>query len=127
MTKWFFGVNVDYKTRLIKCGLLPLSMYLETHEVYILRDLLRNKCDYTTTDEMNLKDSKRTRQDARNELEIPKGNINNCSENFFRRTAKLVNIFLRKLGSLEDLNKPKLSYLYQNFFLEQYNELSTCS
>ena len=23
-TKWFFGANVDYKTRLMKCGLLPL-------------------------------------------------------------------------------------------------------
>ena len=28
-TKWFFGVNVDYKTRLMKCGLLPISMYIE--------------------------------------------------------------------------------------------------
>ena len=126
-TKWFFGVNVDYKTRLIKCGLLPLSMYIELHDVLFMRDLLKNKYDYTTTNEMNLKESKRTRQDARNELEIPKVNRNKCSENFFHRTTKLVNILSRKLGSLEDLNKPKLSYLYRNFFLEQYNELNTCS
>ena len=48
---------------------------------------------------MNLKESKRTRQDARNELEIPKVNGNKCCENF-HRTAKLVNIFSRKSGSL---------------------------
>ena len=53
--KWFFGVNVDNKTRLIKCGLLPLSIYVEFHDVLFMRDLLRNKYDYTTTDEMNLK------------------------------------------------------------------------
>ena len=97
--KWFFGVNVDYKTGLIKCGLLPLSMYIELH-VLFMRDLLINKYDYTTTDEMNLKESKRTRQDARNELEIPKVNRNKCCENLFHRTAKLVNIFSRKSGSL---------------------------
>ena len=126
-TKWFFGVNVDCKTRLIKCGLLPFSMYIELHDVLFMRDLLKNKYDYTTTNEMNLKESKRRRQDARNELEIPKVNRNKCSENFFHRTAKLVNILSRKLGSLEDLNNPKLSYLYRNFFPEQYNELNTCS
>ena len=60
-TKWFFGVNVDYKTRLIKCGLLPLSMYIELHDVLFMRDLLRNKYDYTTTDEMNLKESKKNK------------------------------------------------------------------
>ena len=124
-TKWFFGVNVDYKTRLIKCGLLPLSMYIELHDVLFMRDLLRNKYGYTIADEMILKESTRTRQDARNELEIPKVNRNKC-ENFFHRTAKLV-IFSRKLGSLEPLNKPKLRYLYRKFFLEQYNELSTSS
>ena len=32
-------------------------MYLELHDFYMLRDPLRNKYDYTTTDEMNLKDS----------------------------------------------------------------------
>ena len=87
-------------------------MYIELHGVLLMRDLSRNKYDYTTTDEMNLKESKRTRQDARNEFEIPKVNRNNCSENFLHRTAKLDNIS-RKLGSLEDLNKPKLSYLYR--------------
>ena len=125
-TKWFFGVNIDYKARLINCGLLPLSMCIELHDVLCMRDLLRNKYDYSSTDEMNLKESKRTRQDARNELQIPKVNGNECSENFLHRTANLVNIS-RKLGSLEDLNKPKLSYLYRNFFPEQCNELSTCS
>ena len=55
-TKWFFGVNVDYKTRLIKCGLLPLSMYIELHDVLFMRDLLRSKYDYTTTGETNLKE-----------------------------------------------------------------------
>ena len=55
-TKFLFGVNVDNKTRLIKCGLLPLSMYVELHDVLFMRDLLRNKYDYTTTDEMNLKE-----------------------------------------------------------------------
>ena len=59
-TKWFFGVNVDYKTRLIKC-LLPLSMCIELHDVLFMRDLLRNKYDYTTTDEMNLKESKKNK------------------------------------------------------------------
>ena len=73
-----------------------------------LRDLLRNRYDYNTTDESNLKESKRTRQDAQNELEIPKINRNKCSEIFFHRTAKLVNIFSIKLGFLEDLNMPKL-------------------
>ena len=62
-----------------------------------MRDLLRNKYDYTTTDEMNLKESKRTKQDARNELEIPKVNWNKCSENFFHRTAKLAKLLVPKL------------------------------
>ena len=79
-TKWFLRVNIDYKTRLIKCGLLPLSMYIELHDVLFMRDLLKNEYDNTTTNEMNLKESKRTRQDARNELEIPKVNRNKCSK-----------------------------------------------
>ena len=32
VTKWFFGVNVDYKTRLMSC-LLLLSMYIDLHDV----------------------------------------------------------------------------------------------
>ena len=107
------------KDGLVKCGLLPLSMYSERQDVLFMRDLLRNKYDYTTTGEKWISKSKRTRQDARNELEIPKVSRNKCSENF-HRTAKLVKIS-RKLGSLEGLNKAKLSYLYRNFFLEQYN------
>ena len=65
-TKWFLGVNVDYKPRLIKCGLLPLSVYIELHDVLFMRDLLINKYDYTTTNEMNPKESKK--QDTMHEM-----------------------------------------------------------
>ena len=67
-TNVFFGVNVDYKTRLMKCGLLPISMYIELHDNLFMRDMLRIKYDYTTADGIALKKSKRTKQDAQNEL-----------------------------------------------------------
>ena len=62
-------------------------MYIELNDVLFLRDLLRNKYDYATTGEMKLKESKRTRQDARNELEIPKVNRNKRVEIFSHRTV----------------------------------------
>ena len=42
-TKWFFGVKVDYKTRLIKRGILTISMYIELHDILFMHDLLRKK------------------------------------------------------------------------------------
>ena len=35
-TKWFYGSHIEYRERLLKCNLLPVSMYYELHDMLYL-------------------------------------------------------------------------------------------
>ena len=44
-TKWILGTSSHYKERLQKLNLLPLSLYIELHDILVLLALLENKYD----------------------------------------------------------------------------------
>ena len=42
-TVWFYGYNDNYKDRLLRCNLLPVSLYLELHGVLYLKMILNGR------------------------------------------------------------------------------------
>ena len=44
-TKWFYGSHIEYRERLLKYNLLPVSMYYELHDILYLDSLLKGKYD----------------------------------------------------------------------------------
>ena len=69
-TKWFYGSHIEYRERLPKCNLLPVSMYYELHDILYRDSLLKGKYD-KDINKFILKESfESTRQSSRTELEV---------------------------------------------------------
>ena len=91
-TSWILSArNCIYKEKLIALKLLPLSLYVEMHDLLLLLSLLDNKFDIKVTFEYH--DFEKTRQSARGELKIAKNPLRKTDENFLHRTKLLYNIF----------------------------------
>ena len=45
-TKWILSSNEDYKNSLHTLNLLPLSQYMELHDLLVFIDIINNKFDY---------------------------------------------------------------------------------
>ena len=108
-TKWIVNGQVsEYKERLLKLKLLPLSMYAEMHVLLLLISLDRNE--------------------YRIEFEIKNNRLAKVDENFFHRTKHLYNIVSRVYRNYgEVFNKQTITNICWGYFTKSFNQLNKCT
>ena len=117
-TKWICGGNDEYHQRLETLKILPLSMYMEMHDVLYLLSILEGNY-YVPEDKLPKRKENETRQ--KQEFELPKHRLHKSDENFFFRATKLFNIISRTTE--KPMTKKLLTEMYQNYFHRSYNEI----
>ena len=121
-TKWICSSRDDYRTRRTRRNTLPISMYMELHDVLFLLSVIDGKYNINCATIPNFK-STETRQSK--EFEVPKHRLRKCDGNFWTRATRLYNI-VRKTTD-KPLSKKLLSQMYMTFLHRRYKELDCCS
>ena len=126
-TKWILCTNSHYKDRLAKLKLLPLSLYIEMHDILMLLALIENKYD-VNLNKATYGTCETTRQSNRGEFQLTKTRLQKTDENFFRRTKTLYNCLIRTCSEFkENPNKSSLTNVYFKYFDNAFNELNKCT
>ena len=86
--------------RLRSLNLLPLSQYMELHDLLMSIDIINNKFDYQLLFHGN--DQSFTRQGVRGEFPLAKNRLTKTINEYFRRTQTVYNHVLRKLRGAMD-------------------------
>ena len=118
--RWIAPTESTYKKRLLLTQLLPVTLYLELHDLlYLLR-----RTDCSTTENQENDNSKTTRQHARGERIIPKYRLQKTNDNFPYRAKKLLNAVIKSLSNTapDEILKPTKSTL-SNFFWSYFKEV----
>ena len=122
-TKWIlFDNDLPYYQRLISINMLFISLYMEVNDVLLLFKILNGKYDFKW-------DKYLTFSSGRHKLfDVKHVNYQKSRHNFWYRTSRLANILHASENVLDfnGLQKRLLKY-YWNFFMNNYNELNSCS
>ena len=122
-TTWILNYSIGYKERLRTLKILPLSMYIELHDILFLQSVMDGK--YSVSEDsipISLREST-TRQCS--EFELNKNRISKTDENFWTRAPKLFNILHKQFR--DNPTKKQLTESYFNYFENSYNQLDTCT
>ena len=104
-TKWILSKKQSYKQRLVTLNMLPLSLYIEMHDLLYLIALKQGKNDVELSNLDSIQESS-SRQHSRGELQIKKNRLVRSDENFFHRTKILYNLVLKVYSNFgRSLNK----------------------
>ena len=104
----------------IALKLLPLSLYVEMHDLLLLLSLLDNK--FYIKVNLEYQDFEKTRQSSRGESKIAKNRLRKTDEKFVHRAKLLYNIFSEVPSNSTQLSsKKKLCDIYWNFFKTKYD------
>lgn len=126
--RWIAPTESTYKKRLLLTHLLPVTLYLELHDLlYLLR-----RTDCSTTENQENDNCKTTRQHARGERIIPKYRLQKTNDNFPYRAKKLLNAVIKSLSNTtpDEILKPTkstLSNFFWSYFKEKYDEFIPCT
>ena len=129
-THWIMGYNSDmrYKDRLSFLHLLPVTLYLELHEILFLHSILSQKYDFDWEKYVSFRADLSTRSSSSVKLQVRRTLLKKTEDNFWCRVSSLINllsdvgvdVLTPTLPSLKD----QLTVLYWNFFDALYNENS---
>ena len=115
-TKWIIGSDLSNRNRIINLHILPLSLYVEMHDLLMLLSIKTGEFDVESSIE-NETICDNTRQSNRDEFKLSKPRLNKTNENFFRRTKLLYNYDLRVYENFgKFLNRATIQNIYWNFF-----------
>ena len=123
------GGECSLKNTYRNLKLLPLSLYLELHDILFLLQIFYGKYDIDFADFLTMKPEGRLRKLKL--FDLPSLHYKRSEENFWYRTAKLVNIInpfvdvLHQEGCITAKNS--LSFLYWEFFDKFYNSVNSCT
>ena len=127
-TAWFYGYNDNYKDRQLRCNLLPVSLYIELHDVFYLQMILNGTVDIKPSALLTINENEATRQVQRKELAVNSTRKRKTDENFVRSASILYNILSRHAQYTNvKLNKSSLTNIYWQYFVECYNEKTSCT
>ncbi|XP_075247118.1 uncharacterized protein LOC142340428 [Convolutriloba macropyga] len=129
-TAWILSDSKSsYKKRLETLKILPVSLYFEMNDLLLLSSIVTGKVDINWQKYISFSDS-RTRSSTKT-LKI------NANENlktrqkadFWYRTSTLANLLSTSVDLFHDTEtlKTRLSDIYWEYFLEYYNELTSCT
>ena len=116
--------DMEYSERLKKIKLLPLSMYMELHDILFFFAVSARKYDWNLEDYVERITSKNTRQASRGGLQIPKTRLKKSEENFWIRAYHLYKIFSQLVEFNEHDQttlKNILTCIYWRYFDKYYN------
>ena len=122
-TAWICGKDVDYKQRLLKLNVLPVSLYLKLHDIQFFNAICQDKHAL----DLNDKQKSRSRETRQNEnFEVYFNSLKKTDTNFRTRIARLMNILNKHIPENE-LTKARLTKMYNEFFDRSYNEMEPCT
>ena len=121
-TKWITNGTADYKERLLRLKILPLSMYMEVHDILYLISVLEGNYE-AKNKKMPVTKSRGGLTRQQTELYIPQQRLKKCDENFWIRAPKLLKLVQRSLFADEIINKSRIAKLYHAFFRDRFNEI----
>ena len=123
---WIYGYNSSYVTKLKTANLLPVSIYMELHDVLLFWKTNCGNYDIAAAQYVSWNTNQTTRQGNNNEFEKPKYRLCKSDENFWKRAALLYNIFSKKID-FSDATKLKqnLTRVYWNYVETQYKRTSS--
>ena len=126
-TRWILGPEKSYCERMKELKLLPLSLYMEMHDILMLLAMLNDNYDVVPNETLpHAYDS--TRQFQRGELPIAQTRLQKTVDNFFTRTKRLYNYLIYACPSFyQKPDKTTLTDIYHTFFQKKYNETNTCT
>ena len=128
-TTWILNIwELNYKKRLGKLNLLPLSLYIELHDLLLLITFLSGNYNahYAITRNQNCEDQPNSRQFEL--ININQTRTKKADENLWWRSSQLLNIICKITNlSIESLSKKRLTELNWNYFSRQYSEANSCT
>jgi hypothetical protein len=122
-TKWIIGdYDLDYKKRLLRTNILPLSLYLELNDLLFLSKIISSSYDFDWRRFITFS-SRRGRV-----FDIPYVHLENSRRNFWYRSCRLTNLINRTLDFRDAVNlKRNLLVFYWKHFHEIFNINNSCS
>ena len=132
-SKWILGTNrLDYKDRLKRLSILPLSLYHEMHLLLTFVDIVKSRynIEWESFVQVQYKSEQNTRAQ---ELKFYKTRIllkKKQESDFWTRGTFLANTVAQKLGiNLDELENPKnkIAEVYKNYFVNKYSLEDICS
>ena len=117
------GTDADYKQRLLKLNVLPVSLYLELHHILFFNAICQDKFALDSNDKPKSR-STETRQNEN--LEVPFNRLKKTNTKFWTCTARLMNILNKHIPGNE-LTKSRLTKMYHEFFDSGYNKMEPCT
>ena len=91
-TKWICSSRDDYRTRLNRLNILPISMYIELHDLFLL--FVIN--GYYTINSSTIPDFISTETRQSKEFAVPKHRLRKCDKKFLNPATRLYNIVKNK-------------------------------
>ena len=115
-TKWILGSDLSNLNWLINLHILPLSLYVEMHDLLMLLSIKTGEFDVESSIE-NETICDNTRHSNQDEFKLSKPRLNKTNENFFRRTKLLYNYVPCVYESFgKFLNRATIQNIYWNLF-----------
>ena len=125
-TRWIAGSSMGFKERLIKLNLLPITLYIQMHDLFLLSNILNGKFDYGCSKFIRYANQLSTRGSERVCFKFPQHM--GSEANFRFRTPKLVNMLPESLQFFETRGlKQRLSNFFYNYFIAFYEEERPCT
>ena len=120
--------ELNYKKRLGKLNLLPISLYIELHDLLLLIAFLSGNYNINIpiTRNQNCDNQSDTRKFEL--LNINQTRTKKADTNFWRRFSQLLNIICKTTNiAIQSLSKKRLTELYWNHFSRHYSEANSCT
>ena len=134
-TRWILSCNnINYKDRLIRLNLLPLSLYHEMHDILLLHKIINDQYNFHWKQFVQFKESTApTRRSTKNNLAHKNYHYEKSKSNFWHRTPILANKILQTQEE-EDLFamkyerlKSSLKNVFWIYFISKYEESVPCT
>ena len=118
-TRWIVDAELLYIDRLVKLKLLPLSLYIEMHDILLFAAIINNNYDFDWSQHILFSNDHGyyTRTTASCRLQVPKLRLSKSNQNFWLQCARLANHLSHSIDLFCITGvKRKLSDIYWNYF-----------
>ena len=117
--------HIPYKCRLQKLGMLPLSLYIEIHDLLLFISI--GSINYENDVNQYAENTKSSTRQNGKEYQITKTRLKKTNSDFFIRCPALFIVIIRHTSKqLIGIQKLDIAENYWKFF-ERYSEMDSCT
>ena len=121
VTKWI-DHEPDYKMRLHRLNLLPISLYIELHDILLLSRIVNDKYNYDWEPKVRFPPSDKRTRAAESELFVlPKLRLSSSRQNFWYRSIAIHQATKKDIDLLSPTIKEDLTKVFKEYFANSYN------